>query len=1014
VIGSLPLSASSAQDGQGFNLTIEGPSTDVFDPYFGTVSGLVLPTAPGPGSWRLERSFDLGAGSGWMPAGEGTLSAHFGIYRLPEFTWPPVETAYGPAVDQRLVFIAIYQDHSSIATWQGATEESSTRFTPAELDLTNQGQIPQNHGKVEIPAAGAQPSFHLSAFVSPAMGTTAPAAGTLPPSEAFVRSALIANAAALRDSLFAPPPPSNSSDPGTGYDSYGQVPSGYYRLSPHRFPDVDHNGIPDYLQVFNHLIITEVCYDNRNGVGFTTPDYRHSYDWVEVYNPTSSPIPLEDIYLSDNPSVPLRYSLSGPNADLAPGESLVIYCMGADSTLPPFLSQAPFRLADAGEAVLLSDLSGNLIDSFPAPGHPDWIGFPTHPLEDISFGRTGVNGQPAFRFFTLPSPGRQSGDPGYAGVCAEPEIFNAAAVPPASDALPGGFLDAPVLAGVRDGIHRDHANGGAVILDPGTGLPLRDTGSHFVYTLNGAEPSADSNPYTGPITITRGTVLRVSALRPDCLPSASVTRTFIHPADVLSQTRLPGLLNTGERWHADPAVVSARFAPGTDTDGIAPPAFAAYDVEPGILAALRSVPSVAITLPWGEIDTMFFGSNSKIDYPASFEWIDPFQPSAYDQENCSVQISGEGSALSANKKKRFDIIFRKRLSRYGRPRWQGPATTNAPLESTVFPGSPVHTFDRLLLRNPYTESFGKNSPADFRYFSDSYLKETQRAVGGFNVRRRWVHAYLNGYYWGIYDLAEHVDPDFFRSHILAGSLPRADQNPNTTAYNDIHIINFGIDPPARDEEAADHFSNVLAAAGVAAANPDDAAKWSALTALVDIEDYVGFIITHATVGEVDFDFHEWRGWIHPDDNRMRFILWDGDNAWLYPNPVEKYMRFNSSVDINFATKLHQILHRWNDSEAAPVYETHPSYRTVFGNVLKSLTDPEGALSQSNLNARFDESALEVRSLLSCEAMRWGDSQSVDIWKSNLFGANGARVNVIGFPVSRATLLTIANAYSLTD
>ncbi len=974
------------------------------------MTGVIAADGPGPGSWRLERSLDLG--SSWMPAGQGMYGTDFGIHRLPAFTWPPVEAPGGDAKDQRLLFISIYQDHSSLATWQGPGGEITARFTSSEMDLTSEGQIPLNHGSLEVPANGSLPAVVLFAFVGAADTATAPAGGSLPPGEAFVRTALLAGAAALRDSLFATPPASGTGDLGNAYDSFGQTPSGYYRLSPHRFPDIDNNGIPDYLQVFNHLIITEVCYDNGTGLGFTSPDTRNVHDWVEIHNPTGNTYTLEDFYLSDDPAQPERYQICAEDGELGPGESVVIYCMGDAYDVPPFLRQAPFRLKDAGEAVYIFEyrfqLPPLLIDSFPGPSDPGGIAFPTHPLRGISYGRTGVSGTLANRIFTLPSPGRQTGDPGFASVCAEPEIYDASVPSGQPDTLPGGFLDAPVLAGVRDGVHYDHANGGVLLLDPGTGLPVRDSGSTFVFTLNGAEPTADSDRYTGPIAISRSTVLRVSALRPDGVPSPPVTRTFILPADVLAQTRLPGLPGTGPRWASDPAVVAARHAPGTDTDGIAPPAFAAYDAEPGILAALRAAPSVAITVPWKDVDVMFVGGNSKIDYPASFEWIDPAHPTDYDQENASVQISGEYSAGHNNTKLSLDVIFRKRLSRYGRTRWQGPVTGTAPPESAVFPGSPVPTFDRLLLRNPFRETFTFD-PSNIRYFSDSYLKETQRAVGGFNVRRRWVHVYLNSYYWGIYDLGEHVDPDLFRSHILAGSLPRNDLNPNTEKYDDIRVINYGIQPPNRDTVAADRFEAAVVAAERAAADPTSTTKWTALTDLIDIDDCVRFILAYATIGQIDFDSQQWRGWIHPDDNRMRFILWDGDNCQMY---TTEHLRVRVDAERTWGTKLHQILHGWNGSTSSPTYASHPSYRSVFWNILTALAASGAPLSQPSLNSRFDGVALEVRHLLSCDAIRWGDSQSIDFWKSNLFGNDGSRTMPTGFPIQSGNLVNKAETQGL--
>ena len=44
---------------------------------------------------------------------------------------------------------------------------------------------------------------------------------------------------------------------------------------------------------------------------------------------------------------------------------------------------------------------------------------------------------------------------------------------------------------------------------------------------------------------------------------------------------------------------------------------------------------------------------------------------------------------------------------------------------------------------------------------DPFVRATQRALGGDAPRGRHVHLFLNGLYWGIYDIAERADADFF-------------------------------------------------------------------------------------------------------------------------------------------------------------------------------------------------------------------------------------------------------------
>ena len=89
------------------------------------------------------------------------------------------------------------------------------------------------------------------------------------------------------------------------------------------------------------------------------------------------------------------------------------------------------------------------------------------------------------------------------------------------------------------------------------------------------------------------------------------------------------------------------------------------------------------------------------------------------------------------------------------------------------PGSPVTKFSRLLLRNSSQGSFSFSGPGFRIYIADAWLKETQRALHGpasgfVTGHRRFVHVFINGYYWGVYDLKEHLDADAVSAPLLAG------------------------------------------------------------------------------------------------------------------------------------------------------------------------------------------------------------------------------------------------------
>lgn len=78
------------------------------------------------------------------------------------------------------------------------------------------------------------------------------------------------------------------------------------------------------------------------------------YDWVELYNPTSDKVVLDDYYLTDNIDDREKASLKGQ--EILPNDYLIIYCSGLDMTDSTGHLHTSFKLsATQGETLFLSD-----------------------------------------------------------------------------------------------------------------------------------------------------------------------------------------------------------------------------------------------------------------------------------------------------------------------------------------------------------------------------------------------------------------------------------------------------------------------------------------------------------------------------------------------------------------------------------------------------------------------------------------------------------------------------------
>ena len=138
----------------------------------------------------------------------------------------------------------------------------------------------------------------------------------------------------------------------------------------------------------NSPVINEVLCSNS--ASFKAYDGRF-YDWIELYNPTSSDLSLNGYYLSDDPESLTKNSLSGQSIP-AKGY-LVIYCSGLSMTDERGFLHTGFKLSAAdGETVYLSD--SNSVVSVTVPPSK----------ENISYG---LNDEGKYVWFDVPTPGTE-------------------------------------------------------------------------------------------------------------------------------------------------------------------------------------------------------------------------------------------------------------------------------------------------------------------------------------------------------------------------------------------------------------------------------------------------------------------------------------------------------------------------------------------------------------------------------------------------------------------------------
>lgn len=109
------------------------------------------------------------------------------------------------------------------------------------------------------------------------------------------------------------------------------------------------------------LVINEVMASNLTAIADEDGEYS---DWIELYNGTGRTVDLSNYALSDDPANRVKWRFP-KGAAMQPGEYLVVFASGKNRTDASAGNRlhTNFRLSTEGETVLLCDVLGQIVDS---------------------------------------------------------------------------------------------------------------------------------------------------------------------------------------------------------------------------------------------------------------------------------------------------------------------------------------------------------------------------------------------------------------------------------------------------------------------------------------------------------------------------------------------------------------------------------------------------------------------------------------------------------------------------
>ena len=478
------------------------------------------------------------------------------------------------------------------------------------------------------------------------------------------------------------------------------------------------------------------------------------------------------------------------------------------------------------------------------------------------------------------------------------------------------------------------------------------------YTVDGSVPTLTSTAYSQPLDIQTTTILRAAAFSATARLTTVATATWIFAEDVLKQSDHPA--GYPEEWGRYTQIEGTATADyGMDqkmtTDKV---------LAPKIIEGLKSLPVVSIVTDKNNLFShendeerggIYIFTGPPVGDATGHGWTRPASielmggPQEHDLTvDCGLRLhGGHGRLAEKNPKHSFRLVFK---SDYG------PKSLKYPLFGPDEPSQ----FDQLVLRCHFGNAWqhwdsGNRQKA--QYTRDVWARRMQRKMGHTSVNALYVHLFLNGMYWGIYNIAERVDDQYGKDH-LGGK------------KSDIDVIKIE-ESGGNHIEASEGDLTAWKLMTEIAAKADDDAYYQQLDTLLDIPAFIDYMLINQYAGNTDWDHHNWYAIRrHNNDSALstgfRFLCWDSEI--VFDNVYENVLSKNNGRQ--YPTGIFQ--HLLNNDTFARQYVRRA----------KQLLADDGLLGEASVVALWDSLYNTISTALYDEAARWGDyRRDVHRWQS---------------------------------
>ncbi|MEO6000467.1 MAG: chitobiase/beta-hexosaminidase C-terminal domain-containing protein, partial [Chitinophagaceae bacterium] len=463
-------------------------------------------------------------------------------------------------------------------------------------------------------------------------------------------------------------------------------------------------------------------------------------------------------------------------------------------------------------------------------------------------------------------------------------------------------------------------------------LSLTSTiGGTIRYTTDGSAPTTSvGTVYAGTISIGTTSVVRAIAVN-GATVTPIVTNTYLFLNDVIRQpATIPGWPNNTYDIGLPGTTAVHDYA--MDQNVVNDPAYSGVIIE-----AMKDIPTMSVVMNKTDFQTMYDGD---LEFPASVEIINSKNPAANEQFNCCIE-----SHSTLRLKRSMKLVIN---NTYFPSSLKSNIFKNAPLNGSN--ATDVFKKTKIVLRAGNNRSWARNwNPDRTCYTRDQWYRDAMIDVSGVGSHGTFMHLYVNGLYWGLFNPVERLDAGFESTYLGSSENDWLDYSQDGIRSGDATRFNYLTTTLVNKDMTVP-------------------ANYAELKTYLDINNFSDYLLTTWMTGMTDWPLNNYTGGNNNNPAGPNlFYAWDAEWSWdnlgqNTPNNgawVHPAFR-NDQAGNGILTNLWHALRR------------NPDFMAVFADRVYRSCFNNGRLTDAVSSARWLSLNTFISKAIIGESARWGD------------------------------------------